>query len=141
MISRFYTGVWLKNDRNQSLRKLGFDLYICLQISFLLIVSSYAKFELNSLKNNEITMKVLTTDIFGCHDKAKVRNDVIFKQLNNGFDVMNYFAKFEKFLPHSIIIPSFMTIGSQMPELDWGEAFLPAPSYKIGRQNTPYKKG
>ena len=38
--------------------------------------------------------------------------------LNNGHDVMNYFAKFEKFLPHSIIIPSFMTIGSQMPELD-----------------------
>ena len=33
---------------------------------------------------------------------------------------MNYFAKFEKFLPHSIIIPSFMTVGSQMPELDWG---------------------
>ena len=28
-----------------------------------------------------------------------------------------------------------MTIGSQMPELDWG-AF---PPYKIGSQNTPYK--
>ena len=40
--------------------------------------------------------------------------------LNNGSDIMNYFAKFEKFLPHSIIIPSFMTVGSQMPELDWG---------------------
>ena len=39
--------------------------------------------------------------------------------LNNGYDVMNYFDKFEKFLPHSIIIPSFMTVGSQMPELDW----------------------
>ena len=33
---------------------------------------------------------------------------------------MNYFAKFEKFLPHSIIIPSFMTVESQIPELDWG---------------------
>ena len=33
---------------------------------------------------------------------------------------MNYFAKFETFLPHRIIIPSFMTVGSQMPELDWG---------------------
>ena len=53
---------------------------------------------------------------------------------------MNYFAKFEKFLSHSIIIPSFMTIGSQMPELDWG-AFLPPPPYKIGSQNTPYKLG
>ena len=40
--------------------------------------------------------------------------------LNNGCDIMNYFAKFEKFLPHSIIMPSFMTVGSQMPELDWG---------------------
>ena len=46
--------------------------------------------------------------------------------LNNGYDVMNYFAKVEKFLPHSIIIPSFMTGGSQMPELDTG-AFCPPP--------------
>ena len=29
--------------------------------------------------------------------------------LNNGYDVMNYFAKFENFLPHIIIIPRFMT--------------------------------
>ena len=43
--------------------------------------------------------------------------------LNNGHDVMNYFAKLEKFLPHRITIPSFMTVGSQMPELDRG--FLP----------------
>ena len=60
--------------------------------------------------------------------------------LNNGFDVMNYFAKFEKFIPHSMIIPSFMAIGSQMPEFDRG-AFLPPPPYKIGSQNTPYKLG
>ena len=38
--------------------------------------------------------------------------------LNNDYDVMNYFAKYEKFLPYSITIPSFMTVGSQMPELD-----------------------
>ena len=38
---------------------------------------------------------------------------------------MNYFAKFEKFLPHSIIIPSFMAVRSQMPELDWGGFFAP----------------
>ena len=43
--------------------------------------------------------------------------------LNNGYDVMNYFAKFEKFLPHSI--PSFMTVASQMPELDLGGFFAP----------------
>ena len=63
--------------------------------------------------------------------------------LNNGYDVMNCFAKFEKFLPHSIIIPSFMSFGGQMPDwLDWGEgqgAFC--PPYKIGSQNTPYKLG
>ena len=40
--------------------------------------------------------------------------------LNNDYDIMNYFAKFENFLPQSIIIPSFMTVGSQMPELHWG---------------------
>ena len=36
----------------------------------------------------------------------------------NGNDVMNYFAKFEKFLPDSITLPNFMTVGSQMPELE-----------------------
>ena len=60
-------------------------------------------------------MKLLITDIFGC---AKVRNNVIF---SNGYDVMNNFAKFEKFLSHSTIIPSFIIVRSQMPELD-GEA-------------------
>ena len=46
-------------------------------------------------------------------------------------------------IPRSIIIPSFMTIGSQMPELDrggGGGAICPPP-YKIGSQNTPYKLG
>ena len=56
--------------------------------------------------------------------------------LNNGYDVLNCFAKFEKFLPHSIIISSFMTVGSQMPELDLGRGL---PPYKIGSQNAPYK--
>ena len=51
--------------------------------------------------------------------------------LNNGYDVMNCFAKFDKFLPHSIIILSFMSVESQMTELDLG-AFLPPPP--------PYKK-
>ena len=51
---------------------------------------------------------------------------------------MKYFAKFEKFVPHSIIMPRFMTIGSQMPELDLRG--LPPP-YKIGCQNTPYNIG
>ena len=70
------------------------------------------------------------------------RKSEMTSYLNNGYDVMNYSAKFEKFLTHSIIIPSFMTIGSQMPELDprGGGAFAPPP-YKIGSQNTPYKLG
>ena len=60
--------------------------------------------------------------------------------LNNGYDVTNSSAKFEKFIPHSITIPSFMTIRSQMPELDRG--FLsPPPTYKLGSQNTAYKLG
>ena len=61
--------------------------------------------------------------------------------LNNGYDVINYFAKFEKFLPHSITIPSFMTVGSKMPELDQGGFFAPPPPYKLGSQNTQYKLG
>ena len=46
----------------------------------LLTLTSRTKFELNSLRNNEITMKLLITDIFCCWDTPKVRNDVIFKQ-------------------------------------------------------------
>ena len=44
--------------------------------------------------------------------------------LYNDCDIMNCFGKFEKFLPHSITIPSFTTVGSEWPELDWG--------YKLG---------
>ena len=46
-----------------------------------------------------------------------------FENSYSGNDVMNYFAKFEKFLPHNIIISSFMTVGSQMSELDRGPIF------------------
>ena len=46
----------------------------------LLILTSYTKFELNYLRNNEITIKLLITDMFGCLHKAEVRNDVRFKQ-------------------------------------------------------------
>ena len=59
--------------------------------------------------------------------------------LKNDHDVMNCFAKFEKFLLHSIIIPSFMSVGCQMPELDRG-AFAPPP-YEIDSQSTPYGLG
>ena len=46
----------------------------------LLLLTSYTKFELDSLRNNEITMKLLIADIFGYRGTVKVRNDVIFKQ-------------------------------------------------------------
>ena len=45
----------------------------------LLILTSCTKSELNSLRNNEIKMNLLITDIFGCRDKAEVKNDVVFK--------------------------------------------------------------
>ena len=41
--------------------------------------------------------------------------------LNNGYDVLNYFAKFQKCLPQSLIMQSFMNVGSQMLELNKGE--------------------
>ena len=54
-------------------------------------------------------MKLLIIDIFG--DKAKSE---MTSYLNNDHDAMNHFAKFEKFIPHSVIIPSSMTIRRQM---------------------------
>ena len=82
-------------------------------------------------------MKFLITEILAVTTKRKSEMTLY---LNNGYDVMNYFAYFEKFLPHSIIIPSFMTVRSQMPELHGGGGLL-CPLYKIGSQNTPYKLG
>ena len=54
----------------------------------LLILTSYAKFELNSWTNHEITIKLPITN--GCRDTVKVR---ITSYLNNGYDVINCFAK------------------------------------------------
>ena len=44
---------------------------------------------------------------------------------------MNFFAEFEKFLPHNIVMPSFMTVRGQMPELDRGlfASLLSPPKY------------
>ena len=69
---------------------------------------------------------------------ATKRKSEMTSYLNNGYDVINCVAKFEKFIPNSIIIPSFMSVGNQMPELDRG-AFC--PPYKIGSQNTSCKLG
>ena len=51
---------------------------------------------------------------------ATKRKSEMTSHLNSGYYVMNYFAKSEKFLPHSIIGTSFMTVGSQMLEFDRG---------------------
>ena len=101
----------------------------------ILIVISYTKFELNSWRNNEVRIKLLITNILVVSTQGKPEMTLY---LNSGNDVMNCFAKFEKFLPHSIIILSFMSVGSQMPELD-GRLFCRPLPYKIGSQNTPYK--
>ena len=69
---------------------------------------------------------------------ATKRKSEMTAYVNNGYDVMNYFAKSEKFLPQSIIIQSFTTIESQIPELD-RRGFQ--PSYKISTQNAPFKEG
>ena len=45
-----------------------------------LILTSYTEFELNSVRHNKITFKLLITDILGCRDTVKVTNDVIFRQ-------------------------------------------------------------
>ena len=81
------------------------------------IVTSYTKFEFNSLRNNEITIKLLITDILAVTTQRKSE---MMSYSNNSYDFMSCFAKFEKFLPHSIIIPSFMSVESQMLELDRG---------------------
>ena len=60
--------------------------------------------------------------------------------LNDGFDVMNCFAKLGKFLPHSIIIKALCLSGVIYARvITGGGAFC--PPYKIGSQNTPYKLG
>ena len=61
--------------------------------------------------------------------------------LNNDCNVMNCFAKFEISLAHSIIIPSFMTVGCQMLELDQTRGLFAPPPYKLNSQNTPYNLG
>ena len=62
----------------------------------LLILTSCTKFKLNALRNNEITnyRHFLAVAI-------KWKSEMT-SYLSNGYDIMNYFAKFKRFLPHSI---------------------------------------
>ena len=52
-----------------------------MNINKLLILISYTKFELNSLRNIEITM---ITDISGCRNKVEAGNDVMFNPILHG---------------------------------------------------------
>ena len=61
---------------------------------------------------------------------ATQRKSEMTSYLNNGYYVMNCFAKLEKFVPHSIIIPRFVCVGSQMPELDREEGASSPPHIK-----------
>ena len=86
-----------------------------LAVSFLFNFDLLCKFEVNSLRNNGITMALSFLAV------VTNRRSEMTSYLNNGYDFTNYFAKFEKFLLYSIIMPSFMTVGSQMPELGQGK--------------------
>ena len=106
-----------------------------MQISFPLILNSYTKFELNSLRNNEITMKLLITDIFGCRDKTKVSNDVIFKQWVQRHEL---FCQTRKILTSWDNHTKFYDCRKSNARVRPG-FFFALPQYKIGSQNTPYK--
>ena len=61
-------------------------------------------------------MKTQITDIFGPRDTANARNDV---NLNNGYDVMKFFAA------HNHI--KFISVEVTKPELDRDAFVLPPP--------------
>ena len=73
---------------------------------------------------------------------ATKRKSEMTSYLNNDYDVMNYFAKFEKFLPHGIYnyAKFYDCRKSNARVRQWG-LFCPPPPYKLGSQNTPYKLG
>ena len=91
----------------------------------LLILTSYTKCELNSLTNNEITIKLSITDILAVATEQKSE---MTSYLNNGYDVINCFAKFEKFLPHNNNTKFYVCRKSNARVRPGG--FLPPPPHK-----------
>ena len=59
--------------------------------------------------------------------------------LDSGYDVMKYFAKFEKFIPQ-YNYTKFYDYRKSNARVRPGGFFAPPP-YEIGCQNTPYKLG
>ena len=80
------------------------------------------KFDLNSFRNNGITMKLQLQTLLAVTIR---RMSEMTSYSNNGNDIMNCFAKFEKFLRHSILMLRFIS-ESRVP---------PPPSYILCCQN------
>ena len=57
--------------------------------------------------------------------------------LDNGYDVMKYFTKFEEFIPHNYT--KFYDYRKSNIRIRPGFSPPPPLPYKIGSQNTPYK--
>ena len=76
----------------------------------LLILNSFTKSELNSLRNNGITMKLGLQTFLAVATQGQSE---MKSYLNNGYDLINRFAKFERFFSRSINIPSFMNVRGQ----------------------------
>ena len=53
----------------------------------LLILTPYAKFGLNSWRNNDITIKLLITEIFGCRATQRKLSSVQFNLFHMDIDV------------------------------------------------------
>ena len=69
-------------------------------------------------------MKLLITDFLAVTTKQKSE---MTSYLNNGYNVMNYFAKFEKFLPHSTLVKFYDCRKSNARVRPGGGLFCPLP--------------
>ena len=85
-------------------------------------------------------MKLLITNILAVVTKRKSE---MMSYLNNGYDVMNYFAEFEKFLPQYNYTKFYDCRKSRksIARVTPGGGGGASPPYKLGSQNTPYKLG
>ena len=83
------------------------------------------QFELHSLRNNGIELKLRLQKFFGFRDSETI--------------ITNCFSKFEKFLPHSITMLKLFDCQTSNARVRPGKEFL--PPYKLGSQNTPFRFG
>ena len=71
---------------------------------------------------------------------ARQQKSEMTSYLNNGYDVINCCAKFEKFLPHIYNNTKFYVCRKSNARVRLGGGLL-CPPHKIGSQNPPYKLG